>query len=202
MTGPRIIDGVSGGLQRRRKRLRNGLVRWAMAAGLLAVATPLAAEPTIVFVGGKKQGMPAGEHDFPDGVFEPRGAADKERLLPSLMLRKATVKSLPRRFSQRIWPISSDASVVVLDLGHDQSDAAGRGITGREPAVQQEAGQADGARAWAWLLCTSPSPWKGEDGPRCRSTNGFGVVRVGSDRWRPRLRPSPSRRGRIRSFAA
>lgn len=173
MTGPRIIDGVPGAAPK--KRLRNGLVRWAMAAGLLAIATPLAAEPTIVLIGGKKQGLPAGEHDFPDGILK------LERLIkasPAFAAAKATVKSFPVGFPKNLADID-DASVVVLYLG-SVGDAAGRRNPLQDPAVRQELDKLM-ARG-VGLVALHQSFTLGAKTGEVPLEKWLGVVRIGSDR--------------------
>ncbi len=115
-------------------RGRTNLVRWAMAAGLVAIATPLAAQPTIVLIGGKKQGMATGEHDFPDGVLK------LERLIkasPDFAKLKPVVKTFPVGFPKDLAEID-DASVVVLYFGPVAGADGKSANPAQDPAVQAQ----------------------------------------------------------------
>ncbi len=92
---------------------------WLLAAGIAAVLAPSAAvaatAPTIVLIGGAKQGYPRGEHDYPDGVLK------IERLIkasPEFAKVKPVIKTYPAGFPKNLSEID-DASVVLLYFGMD-----------------------------------------------------------------------------------
>jgi mannose-6-phosphate isomerase-like protein (cupin superfamily)/type 1 glutamine amidotransferase len=71
--------------------------------------------PTIVLIGGDKQGYPRTEHDYPDGILA------IERLIkgsPQLQALNPTVKSFPAGFPSDLSQIA-DADVVLLYFGMD-----------------------------------------------------------------------------------
>lgn len=93
--------------------MRARTARWAIAAGLAAIATPLAAQPTIVLVGAKRQGTPHGEHDFTGGVVK------LQRLIkasPEFAKLNPVVKLYPVGFPKDMSEIDN-ASVVVFYFG-------------------------------------------------------------------------------------
>lgn len=105
------------------------LARFALAATILAAGTPLVAAPTIVLIGGKKQGMAAGEHDFPNGVIK------IERLIkasPEFKALNPVIKMYPVGFPKNLAEID-DASVVVIYTGPT------RGTSPSTTAVQDPA---------------------------------------------------------------
>ena len=111
----------------------------ALAVGLVAIGAPcsalLAAQPTIVLVGGMKPGQPVGEHDYPDGVLK------LERLIkasPDFAKLGAVVKSFPIGFPKDLSELD-DASVILFYFGTT------RGPNGsvnpvEDPAVKQHLG--------------------------------------------------------------
>lgn len=115
-------------------KARSRFVRWSLATGLALIATPLAAQPTIVLIGGKKQGMATGEHDFPDGVLK------LERLIkssPDFAKLKPVVKTYPVGFPKNLAEID-DASVVLLYFG-PVAGADGKSVNpAQDPAVQAQ----------------------------------------------------------------
>lgn len=89
------------------------LLRACVTLGLMISAAPLLAQPTIVLVAGKKQGMAKGEHDYPDGVIK------LERLIktsPDFAKLKPVVKTFLAGFPKDLKEID-DASVVVMYMG-------------------------------------------------------------------------------------
>src|SRR5580658_10316536 len=69
--------------------------------------------PTIVLIGGDKQGYPRTEHDYPDGILA------IERLIkgsPQLQALNPVVKSFPTGFPSDLSEIA-DADVVLLYFG-------------------------------------------------------------------------------------
>jgi quercetin dioxygenase-like cupin family protein/type 1 glutamine amidotransferase len=85
----------------------------ASAAAPAAAAAP--AGPTIVLIGGDKQGYPRTEHDYPDGILA------IERLIkgsPQFQALNPTVKSFPTGFPSDLSQIA-DADVVLLYFGMD-----------------------------------------------------------------------------------
>jgi len=119
-----------------KSRMRDHMLRCVIAVGLIGIATPLVAQPTIVLIGGKKQGYPAGEHDFPDGILT------LERLIkasPAFTGANVAVKSFPVGFPKNLADID-DASVIVLYDGlTDGPD--GRINPLQTPAIRQEVGK-------------------------------------------------------------
>jgi quercetin dioxygenase-like cupin family protein/type 1 glutamine amidotransferase len=132
----RLFHSGIVGLLSRKPRIRGRLLRWVIVAGLAGIATPLVAQPTIVLIGGKKQGYPAGEHDFPDGVLT------LERLIkasPAFTSANVLVKSFPVGFPKNLAEID-DASVIVLYDG--LVDNSGEQVNPlQDPAVKQEVGK-------------------------------------------------------------
>lgn len=115
------------------------LIGCAMAAALVMVAAPgaaLAAPPTIVLIGGMKQGLPDAEHDFPDGALK------IERLIkasPEFAKVDPIVKVFPAGFPKDLSQIE-DANVVVLYTGTHRTDA-GSANPLQAPAVKQAMGK-------------------------------------------------------------
>ncbi len=80
---------------------------------LPGVAAP--SGPTIVLIGGDKQGYPRTEHDYPDGILA------IERLIkgsPQLQALNPVIKSFPAGFPSDLSQIA-DADVVLLYFGMD-----------------------------------------------------------------------------------
>ena len=83
----------------------------AVTSGFSAAAAP--SGPTIVLIGGDKQGYPRTEHDYPDGILA------IERLIkgsPQLQAINPVVKSFPTGFPSDLSQIA-DADVVLLYFG-------------------------------------------------------------------------------------
>ncbi len=96
-------------------------VRAALAVCILtavAFSTAVAqSRPTIVLIGGDKQGYPRTEHDYPDGILA------IERLIkgsPQLQAINPIVKSFPTGFPSDLSQIA-DADVILLYFGMDYS---------------------------------------------------------------------------------
>lgn len=84
-------------------------------APAFSAAPATAAGPTIVLIGGDKQGYPRTEHDYPDGILA------IERLIkgsPQLQALHPIVKSFPAGFPADLSQIA-DADVVLLYFGMD-----------------------------------------------------------------------------------
>src|ERR1700722_1903798 len=89
-----------------------------LAIGILAAVVIFSAGaapsgPTIVLIGGDKQGYPRTEHDYPDGILS------IERLIkgsPQLQALNPVVKSFPAGFPSDLSQIA-DADVVLLYFG-------------------------------------------------------------------------------------
>lgn len=116
------------------KPARSILIRALMTASLVAVAAPLVAQPTIVLIGGKKQGMAKGEHDFPDGILK------LERLIktsPDFAKLKPVVKSYPVGFPRNLAEID-DATVVVMYFGPVAGTDGRSASPVQDPAVAAE----------------------------------------------------------------
>jgi quercetin dioxygenase-like cupin family protein/type 1 glutamine amidotransferase len=78
-----------------------------------------AASPTIVLIGGDKQGYPRTEHDYPDGILA------VERLIkgsPELQALHPAIKAFPAGFPSDLSQIA-DADVLVLYFGMDYRTA-------------------------------------------------------------------------------
>src|SRR5690606_17559780 len=89
-----------------------------------------AASPTVVLVGEKKRSLPAGQHDWPDGILK------MERLLKSSpQFASATIKTYPVGFPQDMSEID-DASVVVLYFGTHRT-ATGSANPVQDPNVRK-----------------------------------------------------------------
>lgn len=115
-------------------RLRARLVHVLVAGSLAALAVPLAAQPTIVLIGGKKQGMASGEHDFPGGVIK------LERLIkasPDFATLNAVVKTYPVGFPSDLSELDK-ASVVVLYFGPVAGEDGKSVNPAQDPAVQAQ----------------------------------------------------------------
>src|SRR5277367_6643503 len=87
----------------------------AAAAQSVPKTTAAPAGPTIVLIGGDKQGYPRTEHDYPDGILA------IERLIkgsPQLKALNPVVKSFPTGFPSDLSQIA-DADVVLLYFGMD-----------------------------------------------------------------------------------
>jgi len=113
------------------------MFRWGLAVGLTALAAPLAAEPMIVIVGGMKQGMPVGEHDYPDGALK------LERIIkasPDFAKVGAVVKTYPTGFPKNLSELDK-ASVVVLYTGTHRQPAGGSLNPVQDPQVQAALGK-------------------------------------------------------------
>ena len=85
------------------------------AATTASHAAAAQAGPTIVLIGGDKQGYPRTEHDYPDGILA------IERLIkgsPQLQALHPIVKSFPAGFPSDLSQIA-DADVVLLYFGMD-----------------------------------------------------------------------------------
>ena len=96
-------------------RVTGAVLALALILGPLTIA--LAGPPTIVVIGGKKQGYPPGEHDYPDGTLK------IERMLkamPQFAQVGAVVKVFPTGFPKNLAEID-DASAVVLYFGMNYS---------------------------------------------------------------------------------
>ena len=84
-------------------------------AATAATATAAASGPTIVLIGGDKQGYPRTEHDYPDGILA------IERLIkgsPQLQALNPVIKAFPAGFPTDLSQIA-DADVVVMYFGMD-----------------------------------------------------------------------------------
>src|SRR5882757_3486103 len=117
-------------VSRRLSGLRSLWARLSGAARILRQVTALAAlllltghaataangppsGPTIVLIGGEKQGYPRAEHDYPDGILA------IERLIkgsPQLQALHPVIKAFPAGFPNDLSQIS-DADAVVLYFG-------------------------------------------------------------------------------------
>jgi quercetin dioxygenase-like cupin family protein/type 1 glutamine amidotransferase len=85
------------------------------AAPSVPTAAAAPSGPTIVLIGGDKQGYPRTEHDYPDGILS------IERLIkgsPQLQALNPVVKSFPAGFPSDLSQIA-DADVVLLYFGMD-----------------------------------------------------------------------------------
>lgn len=90
----------------------------AMAVSLFAISgtAAMAAQPTIVLIGGMKPGQPVGEHDYPDGVLK------IERLIkasPDFAKLNPVVKAFPIGFPKNLAELD-DASVILFYFGTDR----------------------------------------------------------------------------------
>src|SRR4051794_23148369 len=74
--------------------------------------------PTIVLIGGDKQGYPRTEHDYPAGIND-IGRLIKDS--PQLEAIHPVVKSFPTGFPSDLFQIA-DANVVLLYFGLNYSD--------------------------------------------------------------------------------
>ncbi len=97
------------------------LTRLLLAALILVsgqaatAATATASGPTIVLIGGDKQGYPRTEHDYPDGILA------IERLIkgsPQLQALNPVIKAFPAGFPTDLSQIA-DADVVLVYFGMD-----------------------------------------------------------------------------------
>jgi quercetin dioxygenase-like cupin family protein/type 1 glutamine amidotransferase len=103
---------------------RLNISRAIRAALAVCILTPVAfstavaqSRPTIVLIGGDKQGYPRTEHDYPDGILA------IERLIkgsPQLQAINPIVKSFPTGFPSDLSQIA-DADVILLYFGMDYS---------------------------------------------------------------------------------
>src|SRR6202453_5414022 len=85
------------------------------AVAFFTAAAAAQSGPTIVLIGGDKQGYPRTEHDYPDGILA------IERLIkgsPQLQALNPVVKSFPTGFPSDLSQIA-DADVVLLYFGMD-----------------------------------------------------------------------------------
>lgn len=85
------------------------------AAPLVPTAAAATSGPTIVLIGGEKQGYPRTEHDYPDGILA------IERLIkgsPQCQALNPVVKSFPTGFPSDLSQIA-DADVVLMYFGMD-----------------------------------------------------------------------------------
>src|SRR5580704_1761191 len=88
-----------------------------LAAVVIFTAGAAPSGPTIVLIGGDKQGYPRTEHDYPDGILA------IERLIkgsPQLQALNPVVKSFPTGFPSDLSQIA-DADVILLYFGMDYS---------------------------------------------------------------------------------
>ena len=95
--------------------LAAGVLFTAPVAPAVAADAATPAGPTIVLIGGDKQGYPRSEHDYPDGILA------IERLIkgcPQLQALHPNVKSFPAGFPADLSQIA-DADVVLLYFGMD-----------------------------------------------------------------------------------
>jgi quercetin dioxygenase-like cupin family protein/type 1 glutamine amidotransferase len=89
------------------------LILFSAQAATAATATP--SGPTLVLIGGDKQGYPRTEHDYPDGILA------IERLIkgsPQLQALNPVIKAFPAGFPSDLSQIA-DADVVVVYFGMD-----------------------------------------------------------------------------------
>jgi mannose-6-phosphate isomerase-like protein (cupin superfamily)/type 1 glutamine amidotransferase len=91
------------------------VARFAAAAQSRPATTAAPSGPTIVLIGGDKQGYPRTEHDYPDGILA------IERLIkgsPQFQALNPVVKTFPTGFPSDLSQIA-DADVVLMYFGMD-----------------------------------------------------------------------------------